>query len=337
MKKNNFLLIILTLTIFSNPLWSQVVRQSDNANFGSIQAAIDDGDTENGDILVVAPGTYNENLLINKEITLRGNNAGVPHNGTRSDESIISITVPTTSDRGIEITADNVSLDGFEIQSTFSDGGSILIDIMANNASFINNVQEVNPGTGGSTAVRAQGSNNLISQNSFTWTGDLENRGDNLIGLEENSTGSRIINNDVNFGRIFGNLADGDEITIGGNDIFWDPSYTERPDYIFGGGDLSNSTILDINTNTASNGVESGNLICPVIRSTILNYWFFISEENATTFANNTNGASFTSCLPLPENISPQPLPNMGGKAFLLFGLIIVVFSIVKVGGNVKL
>lgn len=75
----------------------------------SIQTAINTAPA--GITLAVPAGTYAENLTIDKAVTLLGANAGTPGNGTRVAESII---VPA-SGLPINVTADGVTIDGFEI------------------------------------------------------------------------------------------------------------------------------------------------------------------------------------------------------------------------------
>ncbi|MBK6859733.1 MAG: HYR domain-containing protein [Saprospiraceae bacterium] len=64
--------------------------------FCTIQQAIDDPQTLDGHIITVGPGTYIENIVLNKSLQLRGNNYGInPNTGMRNPESII---VPALSD-----------------------------------------------------------------------------------------------------------------------------------------------------------------------------------------------------------------------------------------------
>lgn len=61
--------------------------------FATIQAAINDGATVAGDVIVVDAGTYIEQLTINKAVTIRGANAGInPNTGLRGPETIVDFT-----------------------------------------------------------------------------------------------------------------------------------------------------------------------------------------------------------------------------------------------------
>lgn len=64
--------------------------------FCSIQSAIDDTQTDNGDTIVITAGTYIENLFLNKSLTILGPNQDInPNSGSRIAEAII---YPATSD-----------------------------------------------------------------------------------------------------------------------------------------------------------------------------------------------------------------------------------------------
>lgn len=80
------------------------VDDDDDANFATIQAAIDDAGTENGETVCVADGTYNENVLINKSITLAGDGA----------------TATSTINGTVKIEAPDVTLEGFAINGPAS-------------------------------------------------------------------------------------------------------------------------------------------------------------------------------------------------------------------------
>ncbi len=82
-----------------------------NGGFDSIQAAVDAA--SDGDTILVAAGTYTENVTIDVDVTLLGANHGVSGNDMRGAETVIAGTV-TLADDGITI-------DGFTI-----DGGGTL-------------------------------------------------------------------------------------------------------------------------------------------------------------------------------------------------------------------
>ncbi len=73
--------------------------------FTTIQAAIDAAST--GYRVVASAGTYNENLNVNKDITIEGSNAGTPVSGARVGEAVVNGLV--------SIVADGVTLDGLTI------------------------------------------------------------------------------------------------------------------------------------------------------------------------------------------------------------------------------
>ena len=73
--------------------------------FATIQAAIDVA--ANGDVIIVSAGTYNEDLNINKGVTIQGANHGVSGTGGRSAETIITGQSSIT-------TSSQVTIDGVE-------------------------------------------------------------------------------------------------------------------------------------------------------------------------------------------------------------------------------
>lgn len=71
------------------------IQNSDTGDyFDTIQDAVDDCDTDNGDTISVASGTYTEDVLVNKELTLLGNSA-------------------STIEGQMRLTAPNITVDGF--------------------------------------------------------------------------------------------------------------------------------------------------------------------------------------------------------------------------------
>ena len=79
-----------------------------------IQSAINAASS--GNTIIVATGTYNEEVIVDKPLTLEGVNAGIPGTGARGAESIVD---PPGDDIGWEagffITSGDVTIDGFKI------------------------------------------------------------------------------------------------------------------------------------------------------------------------------------------------------------------------------
>ncbi|HRT91613.1 MAG TPA: right-handed parallel beta-helix repeat-containing protein [Anaerolineaceae bacterium] len=96
--------------------------------FGSIQAAIDDAATVDGDVITVEAGTYEEQLSIEKSIDLRGPNYGVSAGvapGVRVPEAVIVFPAGLTDyQEMIFIDAENVKVDGFTL-----DGQALAEDV----------------------------------------------------------------------------------------------------------------------------------------------------------------------------------------------------------------
>ena len=104
--------------------------------FATIQAAINAA--ADGDTIIVAPGTYDESVTVNKDVTLLGANFGHPGNGARGDESVITGCVQfTAAGAGAE-------LNGFEIAGTSGFGAGldrpVGVLIGADNVNVTNNV-----------------------------------------------------------------------------------------------------------------------------------------------------------------------------------------------------
>ncbi len=107
--------------------------------FATIQEAIDDIDTQNGNIINVSEGTYTlaQSITINKEIILQGNQ-------NLADKPIISGVGNSGSKALIELNAPNITIKNFEFQ--IAQDGNALIGISSlanenfNNLEISNNV-----------------------------------------------------------------------------------------------------------------------------------------------------------------------------------------------------
>ena len=92
--------------------------------FGTIQAAIDDTLTVDGDVITVAAGTYAEQVNVNKSVDLRGPNYGISAGvtpGTRVAEALVTfpttpVVDPITETLGLfNVFVPDVSINGFTL------------------------------------------------------------------------------------------------------------------------------------------------------------------------------------------------------------------------------
>jgi len=131
-----------------------------NGGFATIQEAIDAA--EAGDTIMVAAGDYNENLTINKALTILGANAGVAGDGTRGDETALS----WSSGNAINVTTTaNVVIDGLSFTGTHVTS----ISTSGTNLTLTNSVFDLVAG--------GNGSNNfyLSQPDHFTFTDNVVN------------------------------------------------------------------------------------------------------------------------------------------------------------------
>ncbi|MFA0832880.1 MAG: right-handed parallel beta-helix repeat-containing protein [Methanobacterium formicicum] len=135
--------------------------------FTTIQAAINDSSTSNGDIIEVANGIYNENILLNKSLTLNAANGSSPIingsitiNSGGSNSLIQGFTV-----KGIYINSSNNNTISDNIISNQT-GVSIY---NSNYNKILNNTISQNTGNGISVQL---GYNNIISGNKITYNTD---------------------------------------------------------------------------------------------------------------------------------------------------------------------
>ena len=91
-------------------IYNKVGNLNNGKSFNNIQEAIDDVGTVEGDIIEVSEGVYNENIIINKSITLLGNNVIIRN---------------IKCDNAVSINANNVTFLGFNISSSHGIGLSV--------------------------------------------------------------------------------------------------------------------------------------------------------------------------------------------------------------------
>jgi uncharacterized protein YjdB len=135
---------------------------ADNPNLGTLQGEINKA--EPGSTIVVAPATYNEQLIINKPLTLLGPNAGIAGDSTdRLGEAIITYPDDIEDGKLIRISSDDIEINGFY----FQDGGKT---------------------TEGLEAINAKGDNLIIKNNVFEGFSLIQVR----LAPESSSTGFNV-------------------------------------------------------------------------------------------------------------------------------------------------
>jgi Ca2+-binding RTX toxin-like protein len=102
-----------------------------NGGYATIQEAINAAN--NGDTIMIGPGTYNESLTVNKDVSIYGANSGNAGGGPRGAETVIT--------GGVTIVASGVSINGVAITGTVNNGGfDTGIVVQGNDFSLVNSV-----------------------------------------------------------------------------------------------------------------------------------------------------------------------------------------------------
>jgi len=146
-------------------------------NFSTIQAAINAVNTTNGDTITVDAGTYNENVDVTKQLTIRST-SGNPV------DTIVNATNP--NDHVFNVTADWVNITEFTVQNATGDNATGIYLYGANHCNISNNVIRGNS-VGG---IYLNATHNSILDNN-TVSHSLAG-----IGLE-NSTYNNVTSNNV--------------------------------------------------------------------------------------------------------------------------------------------
>ncbi|MBI5460142.1 right-handed parallel beta-helix repeat-containing protein [Methanobacterium sp.] len=310
---------IIKKTVNLFKVYNAVTREG----FTTIQAAINDSSTTDGDIIEVANGTYLENIIINKRLTLKAITGGtVTVQALNSNLPVFTI---TSSGNGSTIS-------GFVIKGSTNNTG-VLINNSCNNTITGNSITGNYKGINGITS-----SNNLIQNNDVysTYSG---------ISLSGSNSNNKIQNNNIANGNYGIYLIYSNNATITGNSITGS-IYGINPQYstanihfnrITGNSRFSlvvqgNSTINATNnwwgTNTPSyiyspNWVSTYYDIYSCNSTTYYNPWLLLSINSSTTNSSenkcitadltcNNNGENTSSKGHIPDNIPVNFTTNLG-------------------------
>jgi nitrous oxidase accessory protein len=243
----------------------------------------------NGDVFILKSGTYNGNLVINKEITLKGLNANIVGTGKGSV---------------ITINASNVTLDGLTISNSgidlSSQDSAIFINKTSKNALIQNNKLFNNL-----IGIYLWGSTQSnVKNNKIVGLKDLrENERGNGIQLW-NSPGSKISFNQISYGRdgIFSTTSNNNTFN---NNIFKNLRYSIHYMYTNNstitnnisidndiGYALMSSSGLKVTNNISINDKEHG-LFANFLNDSKINGNVVLSGKNKCLFVYNSNFNTF--------------------------------------------
>lgn len=182
----------------------------------TIQAAVNQVDV--GGMVIVTAGTYAEHVTMNKAVTLEGANAGIAGNDGRAPESVIS----GSASGALQITANDVTVDGFQISSPSNNLGTGVHMSSAISGALVTN----NFITGNQVGVYANSAGaSTISDNLFDANNEPGAAGGSGIYSEFTNgltiEGNEFANHTTNNPIIFAATAAGVhlDLTVSGNDI----------------------------------------------------------------------------------------------------------------------
>jgi hypothetical protein len=248
--------------------------------FSTIQAGVN-ADVAGGTVYVLA-GTYAENVVINKSISILGPNQGIAGNGTRGAEAVVEpgLTSSYDSSSVIEVDASNVTIDGLTIQGSIaspqsgqSTGFTLSSGTTVYAAAGISNFSNVN-GTASANISGLTVQNDVIQD--FTQVGVYGDTTDGTV-----STGNTIANNLI---QDVPNNGQGGY--IGEGVIIYDNFYA----------DITGNTISNVRTGiqTGNNYLSAGSFAPSisdnVVSASVKGIYYNLQYESASAFTitNNT-------------------------------------------------
>nr|QNO56396.1 hypothetical protein EIIOIEJP_00003 [Methanosarcinales archaeon ANME-1 ERB7] len=168
--------------------------------FYSIQAAIDDSNTTDGHTIEVDPGTYEENVKVNKSVTIRATSGNYVDTIVQANDS---------KDHVFTITAESVKLSGFTIKDAKVDNKAGIHISSSNNRITGNNASSNCIGIALSDSRENKIINNIANSNSYA--------GFALLFSSDNNTieGNNATDNEI--GLIFHPFGGGSFNTIANN------------------------------------------------------------------------------------------------------------------------
>ncbi len=270
-----FVLAFALIMIISGTASSAVITVDDSGgkDFSTIQAAINAANES--DTILVYPGTYTENVDVNRSVTL------LSESGDPGDTTIIAF---STGDHTLEVTSDNVTIKGFNITGAGGIGSSgILMDGVQNNIIEDNILWRNDYGihlTTFCSSTANSSSDNLLENNSASF---------NFYGiyLDSSCSNNTLKDNDLIMntdGIIFSRSCDNNHI-INNN-----ASYNHANGiYLF---NCSDNTLMDNKVSENYNGIRfvncSSNALFENMVTKNNDSGIYLDESDKNELANNT-------------------------------------------------
>ncbi|HEY2812312.1 MAG TPA: hypothetical protein VGJ03_02490 [Acidimicrobiales bacterium] len=252
--------------------------------YPTIQSAVADPSC---DVINVASGTYNENVVIPRTLTLNGAQAGTDARTPRGSESIIN----GGAAANITITADNVTVDGFTLNGPASSGTAALVMQTANSGETIQNNIVNNPGRAASITT----SNTVFRKNA------VNNTSTSTDGFQANTTPIHDVTfSDNEFGGADSNIYNADITIIEGNSNITVSGNASNGDgtllalFKTNGAQIVSNTVLGANASAIyiggadSNVTVSGNQVSSAISAVKVTNAFGDGTNSGVTITGNT-------------------------------------------------
>ena len=231
------------LDFFASPR-APVLNIDTRLDYVTIQEAIDAPETLDGHTILVDEGTYYENVVVNKTVSLIGENKETTIIDGNGIETVV------------RLTSDNITATGFTIQNSGSLWEDAGIEINSSHNTLSENVI-INSTHG----LLIGGNCNILSENIIENNHDV---GIYLDGVSNNNITQNVITNNTCFG--IGLFASSNDNTISGNNITksdWGVTLNESFNNIFSGNNINNSAAVGVyfHNESSSNKFYHNNLI----------------------------------------------------------------------------
>jgi len=294
---DNYPLMVPFEAYVTTPTKCTVHNIDTGKNYSTIQGAIEDPTTMAGHTITVDAGTYNENVVVNKALTLRG--IGTPVIDAGGKDSAITLSV------------DGITLEGFNATNSGSLNGDAGIKIISSNNTLTDNtISNTNNGMylylsrgnniTGNTVSNSNDGIYLSSSCNNTIEGNTVTKNDGGIDLSS-SHNNNIMGNDITNSRWGCDFYNSNNNTISNNTV----SNNNYSMYLYSSGDnnLTGNTVRDNNYGIYLTSSCNGNTIsCNYVDNNDNAIYISYSRNNTITSNDITNSKYHGICLTSSSN-----------------------------------